>query len=166
VSAAGGRVSSPTVVVRPAEAGDARAVADAVAALLMELGATPPDAEAMETAARAVIAVDVALLAEAPADEGRAVVVGGLAASWITTVHAGGMYGLIQDLWVDGAWRSSGVGAELMSSYCALAQARGATRVEVGIPRDTFAAVADTRRFYERNGFEPVGARMRRRMGR
>jgi GNAT superfamily N-acetyltransferase len=149
------------VVVRPAEAGDARAVATAIATLLVELGATPPDAEAMEDAARAVIAVDVALVAEAV----DGAVVGVLAASWITTVHAGGMYGLIQDLWVDGAWRSAGVGAELMTSFCALAEARGATRIEVGIPRDTFAALADTRRFYERNGFEVVGARMRRRMG-
>jgi GNAT superfamily N-acetyltransferase len=154
------------VVVRPAEAGDARAVADAVAALLVELGATPPDAEAMEDAARAVIAVDVALLAEAPAGDRGTVVVGVLAASWITTVHAGGMYGLIQDLWVDRARRSDGIGAELMSSFCALAEARGATRIEVGIPRDTFAALADTRRFYERNGFEVVGARMRRRVAR
>jgi GNAT superfamily N-acetyltransferase len=162
-----GASETATVVVRPAEAGDARAVADAVAALLVELGATPPDAEAMVDAARAVIAVDVALLAEAPADDGgSAVVVGVLAASWITTVHAGGMYGLIQDLWVDGARRSDGIGAELMSSFCALAEARGATRIEVGIPRDTFAALADTRRFYERNGFEVVGARMRRRVGR
>lgn len=152
------------VVVRPAEAGDARAVADAVAALLSELGAAPPDAEAMEDAARAVIAVDVALLAELAGDYGAPEVVGVLAASWITTVHAGGMYGLIQDLWVDGARRSEGVGAELMSSFCALAEARGATRIEVGIPRETFAGLADTRRFYERNGFEVVGARMRRRV--
>jgi GNAT superfamily N-acetyltransferase len=150
-----------TVVVRPAVVDDAPAVADAVAALLVELGATPPDREAMVDAARAVIAVDVAMVAH---DEAAGPVVGVLAASWITTVHAGGMYGLIQDLWVDGARRSDGVGAELVSSFCALAEARGATRIEVGIPRDTFAALADTRRFYERNGFEVVGARMRRRV--
>jgi GNAT superfamily N-acetyltransferase len=149
-----------TVVVRPATDADAAVVAQAVAALLVELGATPPDADAMRAAARAVIAKDIVLLAQA----GDAVA-GVLAASWIDAVHAGGMYALIQDLWVDGARRSSGVGAELVASFCALAEARGATRIEVGIPRDTFAALADTRRFYERNGFEVVGARMRRRAG-
>lgn len=155
-----GTAPEATVVVRPATDADAAAVAEAVAALLVELGATPPDPGAMRAAAQAVIADDVALLAE----EGDAVV-GVLAASWIAAVHAGGMYALIQDLWVDGARRSSGVGAELVASFCALAEARGATRIEVGIPRDTFAALADTRRFYERNGFEVVGARMRRRVG-
>jgi GNAT superfamily N-acetyltransferase len=149
-----------TVVVRPATGADAAVVAEAVAALLIELGATPPDPDAMRAAAAKVIAGDVALLAE---EDGA--VVGVLAASWIDAVHAGGMYALIQDLWVDGAWRSAGVGAELVAAFCALAEARGATRIEVGIPRDTFAALADTRRFYERNGFEVVGARMRRRVG-
>jgi ribosomal protein S18 acetylase RimI-like enzyme len=149
------------VVVRHADADDAPAVARAVAALLTDLGATPPDAGAMQDAARAVIDTgDAVLLAE----EGGAVV-GVLAASWITTVHAGGMYALIQDLWVDGGRRGAGVGAELMTAFCALAEARGATRIEVGIPRDTFAGLADTRRFYERHGFEVVGARMRRRTG-
>lgn len=157
-----GSAPEMTVVVRPAEHADAPAVARAVAALLTELGATPPDAGAMEDAARAVIATgDAVLLAE---EDGA--VVGVLAASWITTVHAGGMYALIQDLWVDAARRSAGAGAELMTAFCALAEARGATRVEVGIPRDTFAGLDATRRFYERHGFEHVGARMRRRTGR
>lgn len=157
-----GTASEMAVGVRPAQVGDAPAVARAVAALLTDLGATPPDLGAMEDAARAVISTgDAVLLAEE--DDA---VVGVLAASWITTVHAAGMYGLIQDLWVDGSRRSAGVGAELMSSFCALAEARGATRIEVGIPRDTFAGLADTRRFYERHGFEVVGARMRRRTGR
>jgi GNAT superfamily N-acetyltransferase len=149
------------VSVRPATRDDAPVVADAVATLLSELGATPPDADAMRDAARAVIDDDVALVAE---EDGA--VVGVLAASWITTVHAGGTYGLIQDLWVDGARRSTGVGAELVASFCALAQERRATRIEVGIPRETFAGLADTQRFYERNGFELVGARMRRRVSR
>jgi GNAT superfamily N-acetyltransferase len=147
------------VVVRHADADDAPAVARAVATLLTDLGAAPPDAAAMQDAARAVIDTgDAVLIAE---EDGA--LVGVLAASWITTVHAGGMYALIQDLWVDGVRRGAGVGAELMTAFCALAQARGATRIEVGIPRDTFAGLADTRRFYERNGFEVVGARMRRR---
>lgn len=157
-----GAAPEMAVVVRPAEAGDAPAVARAIATLLTELGATPPDRAAMEDAARAVISTgDAVLLAE---EDGA--LVGVLAASWITTVHAGGMYGLIQDLWVDGARRGAGVGAELMTAYCALAEARGATRIEVGIPRDTFPGLEATRRFYERNGFEVVGARMRRRTGR
>ena len=145
--------------VRTAEAEDAAAVARAVRDLLVELGGTPPPAAAMEAAARAVIGDGAVLVAE---DAG-GTLVGVLAASWPLAIHAGGSYGLIQDLWVDPAWRSAGTGAELVEAFCAEASRRGASRVEVGIPRDSFPALAATRRFYERRGFDVVGARMRRR---
>ena len=83
-----GSAPEMAVVVRHAGVDDAAAVARAVAALLTDLGATPPDTAAMEDAARAVIDTgDAVLLAE---EDGA--LVGVLAASWITTVHAGGMY--------------------------------------------------------------------------
>ena len=148
--------------VRNASAADATAVAEAVATLLCELGATPPPRSAMETAARAVIA-DAESGAVLVAEDGDGLLVGVLAASWPLAVHAGGSYGLIQDLWVDPAWRSAGTGAELVEAFSDLAARRGASRVEVGIPRDDFPMLAATRRFYERSGFDVVGARMRRR---
>jgi GNAT superfamily N-acetyltransferase len=148
--------------VRPARPDEAAAVAGAVRALLEELGATPPAREAMEASARAVIAdpgLGAVLVAEADG-----ALVGVLAASWPAAIHAGGAYGLIQDLWVAAPWRSRGLGADLVDAFLALAAARpGVARVEVGIPRDGFPALAATRRFYERCGFDVVGARMRRR---
>jgi GNAT superfamily N-acetyltransferase len=147
--------------VRAAEARDAAPVAHAVRELLVELGATPPPEAAMEAAAHAILAdgeAGAVLVAEA--DDA---LVGVLAASWPLAIHAGGSYGLIQDLWVDPAWRGAGTGAELVEAFCALATDRGASRVEVGIPRDGFPGLEATRRFYERRGFDVVGARMRRR---
>jgi len=153
-----------TTTVRAARPEEAAAVADAVRALLEELGATPPARDAMEAAARAVIAdpeLGTVLVALAP--DGDALV-GVLAASWPAAIHAGGAYGLIQDLWVAPGRRSDGVGSELVEAYLSLAAARpGVARVEVGIPRDGFPALRQTRRFYQRSGFETVGARMRRR---
>jgi GNAT superfamily N-acetyltransferase len=152
------------VRVRRAVDADASSVAQAVRELLVELGGTPPDVVAMEAAARTVIAdgdTGVVLVAE---QANRGTMVGVLAANFVVTVHAGGVYGLVQDLWVDAGARSCGVGAELVSAFCALAAERGAGRIEVGIPRDGFPALAATRRFYERNGFDMVGARMRRRV--
>ena len=72
------------------------------------------------------------------------------------------MYATIQDLWVDEAWRSRGVGAELVEAIASQARARGVSRLEVGLPRETFAAIASTESFYRRNGFEHLGPRMRR----
>jgi GNAT superfamily N-acetyltransferase len=156
-----GPVEASVATVRAAEARDAVAVAHAVRALLVELGATPPPEAAMEAAAHAVLAdgeAGAVLVAEA--DDA---LVGVLAASWPLAIHAGGSYGLIQDLWVDPDWRSAGTGAALVEAFCALAADRGASRVEVGIPRDGFPGLEATRRFYERCGFDVVGARMRRR---
>lgn len=154
------------VRVRRAVDADALAVADAVRELLVELGGTPPDADTMEAAARTVIAEEdagIVLVAEQASSHA---IAGVLAASWITTIHAGGRYGLIQDLWVDRGARSAGVGALLVSELCSVAAALGAVRVEVGIPRDAFPGLDATRRFYERNDFGIVGARMRRRLVR
>jgi GNAT superfamily N-acetyltransferase len=150
------------VRVRDATADDVPAVAAAVRELLIELGGTPPAAVVMEAAARTAITDPEAGAVVVAAPDGGPLV-GVLAASWPLAIHAGGVYGLIQDLWVDRAWRSAGVGAELIEAYCDLAARRGADRVEVGIPRDSFPALEATRRFYERCGFDVVGARMRRR---
>ena len=54
------------------------------------------------------------------------------------------------------------VGAELVEAIASQARARGVSRLEVGLPRETFAAIASTESFYRRNGFEHLGPRMRR----
>jgi GNAT superfamily N-acetyltransferase len=93
--------------------------------------------------------------------EAGGVLVGVLAASWPVAIHSAGRYGLIQDLWVDPAWRSRAIGRELLQAFFALAVQRGASRVEVGIPRDDFPRLEATRRFYLDNGFSSLGARLR-----
>jgi GNAT superfamily N-acetyltransferase len=89
-------------------------------------------------------------------------IVGVLSASWQRAIHVPGIYATIQDLWVDEAWRSRGVGAELVEAIASQARGRGVSRLEVGLPRETFAAIASTESFYRRNGFEQLGPRMRR----
>ena len=148
------------VTVREAGAGDVEAVADAVESLLLELGGRRPERSQLETEVRALLddpAGGSVLIAEADGS-----IVGVLSASWQRAIHVPGIYATIQDLWVDGAWRSRGVGAELVEAVASQARARGVSRLEVGLPRETFAAIASTESFYERNGFEPLGPRMRR----
>jgi GNAT superfamily N-acetyltransferase len=90
--------------------------------------------------------------------------VGVLSMSWQCAIHTPGRYALIQDLWVRPGWRGSGVGAGLLAALFALARERGVPRVEVGLPRESFAAVAATEAFYVANGFTGLGPRMRRDM--
>jgi GNAT superfamily N-acetyltransferase len=146
--------------IREANDGDVAAIASAVESLLLELGGRQPERHELETETRALLeepAGGSALIAEADGD-----VVGVLSASWQRAIHVPGVYATIQDLWVDGAWRSRGVGAELVEALASQARARGVSRLEVGLPRETFAAIASTESFYKRNGFEHLGPRMRR----
>ncbi len=133
---------------------------EAVGALLVEIGGTPPAAAAMAATARALLAdgdAGVLLLAEAD-DE----LVGLLAASWQTAIHVAGRYALIQDLWVHPGWRGRAIGADLLAALSDLAGGRQIARIEVGLPRESFAGLAATEAFYRANGFTPLGARMRR----
>lgn len=146
--------------VREGGAGDVAGVATAVASLLAEVGGRIPARAEMEAEVQALLddpQGGSVLIAEVDG-----AIVGVLTATWQRAIHVPGIYATVQDLWVDGAWRSRGVGAELVEAIASQARARGVSRLEVGIPRETFAAIASTESFYKRNGFERLGPRMRR----
>lgn len=146
--------------VRSAAASDAPAVATAIEALLAELGGNCPARARLEAEARRLVAEPgegAILVAEADGE-----IVGLLGASWQRALHVPGRYATIQDLWVAAEWRSAGVGAGLVEALATLARERGAARLEVGLPRESFAAIARTEAFYGANGFEHLGPRMRR----
>ncbi len=148
--------------VRAAGHDDAEAVAVAVRELLLELGGTPPALPAMRLAVATLIDspwAGVVLVAQA--QQG---LVGVLGASWQMAIHVPGSYALIQDLWVDPAWRGRAVGGGLLAALFALARSKYFERVEVGLPRESFARFAATEAFYLGNGFEANGPRMRRRL--
>jgi GNAT superfamily N-acetyltransferase len=156
----GAQVPSRQWRVRVATADDVDAIAVAVRDLLLELGGAPSPLPEMRAATRELIdnpTAGVAVVAQA--DSG---LVGVLAASWQLAIHVPGRYALIQDLWVDPAWRGRELGRELLAALFELARAGGCARVEVGLPRESFARFAATEAFYLGNGFEPNGPRMRR----
>lgn len=147
--------------VREAGQEDVAACVGAVEALLGELGGRVPGAEALRQEVEAALADPAAaslLVAEAEGGE----IVGLLSASWGRAIHVPGRYATIQDLWVHPDWRSRRVGAGLVEGMSGLCRERGVARIEVGLPRETFAAIDATRGFYERNGFSYLGPRMRR----
>jgi GNAT superfamily N-acetyltransferase len=146
--------------VRAANGGDVGGVADGIERLLVELGGEQTPREELEAATRELVEDPRAgALFVAESEEGE--IVGVLAASWQHAVHVPGRYGTVQDLWVDPGWRSQAVGRALLEALFALAREEGIPRVEVGLPQDSFVAIAATRAFYLANGFSPLGPRMR-----
>ncbi|HEY7950182.1 MAG TPA: GNAT family N-acetyltransferase [Solirubrobacterales bacterium] len=152
--------------VREASAQDAPAVAAAVAELLVELSGKGPAAAELEEATRELArdrGVGALLVAEAGGEDG-GTIVGVLAASWQHAIHVPGRYGTIQDLWVHSEWRSRAIGRDLVEAFCDVARREGAKRLEVGLPRESFARIGATEAFYRANGFEHLGPRMRRKL--
>lgn len=145
--------------VRPAMAEDVPQVAAAVVKLLTELGAEAPEVQTMCDVTQELLDDPQAGLVLVATAEG--VVVGVLSTSWLTAIHIPGRYGLIQDLWVHPSWRSSGVGATLLQALHERAREARIERVEVGLPKETFAGLRATEIFYKRHGFTPLGPRMR-----
>ncbi len=159
VAAPGAAADAPAWRVRQAAVDDAAGVAVAVGELLVELGGRRPPDEALEAEARALLGdphEGVAFVAEAGER-----IVGVLVASWVRAMHVPGRYALIQDLWVDPDWRSRAIGADLVAAIADFAREEGVTRIEVGLPRESFAGIGATVGFYSGNGFESLGIRMR-----
>jgi GNAT superfamily N-acetyltransferase len=171
--------------VRRARPDDAPAIAEAVAELLVELGAPkPPDRAAIEAETRTHIedpSLGIVLVAAAdaidPADDtldpglsshltadsaANCELVGVVAASWARAIQVPGRMLTIEVLWTRREERDRGVGAALVEALAEVAAEEGVARVEVGLPRESFAALRATERFYLANGFERLGPRMRR----
>ncbi|HTR74050.1 MAG TPA: GNAT family N-acetyltransferase [Solirubrobacterales bacterium] len=150
--------------VRQARTEDVPAIAVAVVELLRELGGTPPPQAAIEAEASAHIA-DPSLGIVLVATGGVGELFGVLTASWARAVQVAGRLLTIEVLWTRPGWRGAGVGAALVEALVPAAGAEGASRVEVGLPRESFPALAATERFYLANGFEHIGPRLRRALG-
>jgi GNAT superfamily N-acetyltransferase len=156
---AAGGVDVPSWSVRAALPEDLTGAVAGITTLLGELGGSaPPDAELHRAAHLLLEDACAGELLVALAEER---VVGVLGASWTHAIRTAGRYAVIQELWVDPAWRSRRVGAEMIAKLVELARARGVGRIEVGLPTARFESLVRTRSFYAECGFEPLGERMR-----
>lgn len=142
------------VTIRRAEMKDAPAIARLVEALLTELsgdGLAPVAPVARQLLAGQQV---IGLLAES---DRRAV--GVMMLNRCAAIYAGGGFGEISELYVDPAFRSRGVAAELLGFAREVARREGWTRLEAGAPAQP--AWARSLAFFEREGFAEVGPRLR-----
>lgn len=72
------------------------------------------------------------------------------------SIYAGGLIGVINELYVLPPYRSEGLGKMLLDEAKDLGEARGWKRLEVTTPGDEYER---TLRFYEREGFFKIGPR-------
>lgn len=156
---AAGGVDAASWRVRPALPDDLPGAVAGITALLGELGGSAPPGAALHRAAHLLL--EDACAGELLVAVVDARVVGVLGASWTHAIRTAGRHAVIQELWVDPAWRSRRVGAEMIAKLVELTRARGVGRIEVGLPTARFESLAQTRDFYAEIGFEQLGERMR-----
>ena len=89
--------------------------------------------------------------------------VGVITVSAVGAIYAAGVVGTIQELYVVPAWRSAGVGRELLARVVDLGRRSGWSRIEVGAPANE--QWARTINFYKASGFTEIGPRLQYRLG-
>ena len=140
--------------VRLATADDRDEVIRLARGLLIELGGSPAPPEALSGVLGELASGGAGFAVIAEAD---GVAVAACTASYTTALRTAGRYVILQEMFVEPEWRSSGVGKAVIDFALAHAQANGCQVVELGTPRAGERQI----RFYERAGFENIGARMR-----
>jgi GNAT superfamily N-acetyltransferase len=86
-------------------------------------------------------------------------IVGVLTLSVAFAIYANGEYGVIDEMYVDPAYRSSGVGALLVEEAQKIGNARKWKRIDVTAPESE--RWERTRRFYEKQGFIFTGPKLK-----
>ncbi len=129
------------------------AVAHLLAALFEEVGHTP-DAEEIAAIFNDIEESDHHSTLLATDDDGD--IVGVLTIAETLSLYAGGYIGVLNELYVVPEYRSEGVGKMLLDAAKELAEDRNWKRLEVTTPGDEYDK---TLRFYEREGFLPIGPR-------
>lgn len=146
-----------------AEVAQAETVATLVAALLSELsGAAQPvmPAKLLPTA-RSRLLCRSTFFAYLATDATRRPA-GVITVSTGIAIYAAGTVATIQELYVEPAHRSSGLGRTLLSTMVERGRAEGWNRIEVGAP--SAARWQRTIDFYKANGFSEIGPRLQLRL--
>ena len=140
------------VAIRAADGKELDAVLDMYEWLLEPPGSTPASwarGRARRALAEAIEGADTTILV---ADAGAEGLAGFVSAYLDLNSVRFGLRCWVEDLAVDRARRSAGIGAELLQAAKAWAREHGATHLEL----DTAIARVDAQRFYERHGYTSI----------
>jgi GNAT superfamily N-acetyltransferase len=145
------------ITVRRANTQDAPIVARLVDALLAELSDTPSKLEERAATAPRLLAMEDRIFGFLAHDNAEPV--GVMMISESAAIYAGGVFGVITELYIVPSHRSSGVAKHLIEAGAALGRVHNWRRLEVGTPRQP--TWARSLQFYLRNGSIEIGPRLR-----
>ena len=141
--------------VRLASYADRDGALELVGKLLAELGGTPPAPADMAPVYDRLIGGEGDGFIAVGEDGGELVAV--CTVSFLQALRTRGRYAIIQEMFVEPDFRSTGVGRDVLNFALEHAAANGCQTVELGTPYDGERQI----QFYRRAGFTEVGARLR-----
>ncbi|MCB9894003.1 MAG: GNAT family N-acetyltransferase [Planctomycetes bacterium] len=147
------------VRIRLAATEDAEVLCEAMRAFLAELDGSDSglDEESEVALATDLLAGDQHLVLLAETDRP----VGFITAAQSAALHAGGIYGVIDEFYVQPELRSTGIGKALLDALVEAARARGWRRLELTTTSRS-ESMARAIEFYSREQFEQIGPRLKR----
>lgn len=134
---------------------DRDAVVLLVGSLLAELGGNPPPPDALAPVYDRLIAGGAAGFIAVGKNASKIVAV--CTVSYLDAMRTRGKYAIIQEMFVEPEYRSTGVGMDVLGFALDYAVANGCQTVELGTPYHGERQI----QFYRRAGFTEVGARLR-----
>lgn len=144
------------IAIRRAIADDTPTVARLVDALLVELSGTPSKYDQRLETAERLLAAESDVHGLLAFETAAPIAVMMLCES--AAIYAGGIFGVITELYVVPDKRSTGVAKMLVDAAAALGRERAWGRLEVGAPRQP--AWERSLNFYRRCGFAEIGPRL------
>jgi GNAT superfamily N-acetyltransferase len=150
-------VEKTVIAIRRTTPADTPIVARFVDALLVELSGTPSKYEQRLATAEHLFATKNDLFGLLASEAETPIALMTLCES--AAIYAGGIFGVITELYVVPEKRSSGVAKMLVDAAAALGRERSWGRLEVGAPRQP--AWERSFKFYHKSGFDEVGPRLR-----
>ena len=143
------------VDVRLATPEDRADVLRLVRSLLIELGGNPAPAETLQAVFTSLVGRGSAGFIVVGEEDGETQAV--CTVSFIQALRTAGRYAVFQEMYVEPRARGSGIGRAVLEFAIDHAEASGCQVMELGTPRNGQRTIG----FYERAGFENIGARMR-----
>jgi GNAT superfamily N-acetyltransferase len=143
------------VSTRVATAADVGEVLRLVSGLLVELGGKALDPQRGRASYEALLATPQLGFVVLGEEDGAARAV--CTVSWVHALRANGRYAIVQEMFVEPALRSSGIGQGVLEHAARIARDAGCPFVELGTPYDGKRQIE----FYRRSGFVSVGERLR-----
>jgi GNAT superfamily N-acetyltransferase len=145
------------VLIRRATVRDATYVGRFVDALLMELSGSPSKYDERVKSAERLLALEERIFGFLAFEQEEPI--GVIMVSESAAIYAGGMFGVITELYVVPGRRSAGLAKMLIDAAASLGRKRAWRQIEVGAPHQP--AWERSLKFYLRAGFVEIGPRLK-----